>query len=93
MNKLDITRRGSLSIALGGFWAVAARAAESGAGWGPVEAAATALIADHAAPGLSISIANAGRLVFTKGFGLANLETLTPAKSMGALSAPRKTLK
>jgi CubicO group peptidase (beta-lactamase class C family) len=74
----DPTRRGALTLALGAI-ATAARAAETPSPWAAVDAAATRLIADKASPGVSVSVMKAGRLVYSRGFGLANLETGTAA--------------
>jgi CubicO group peptidase (beta-lactamase class C family) len=59
--------------------ATAARGAEGSSPWAAVDAAAARLIADHASPGVSVSVMKAGRLAYSRGFGLANLETSTPA--------------
>ena len=84
MDALDITRRGSLALALGGAWATAARAADAPSAWAAVDAAANTLIADQASPGVSISVSKNGRLIYSKGFGFANLETATPAAPKSA---------
>jgi len=76
MSKL--TRRCALTLAIGAAW-TAARAADAPASWTAVDAAAHRLIVDQASPGASISVMKAGNLVYSKGFGLANLETATPA--------------
>jgi len=84
MDRLDLTRRGSLALALGGAWATAARSADTPAPWAAVDAAAQKLIADQASPGVSISVSKNGRLVYSKGFGFANLETATAATPKSA---------
>jgi len=77
MNPLDITRRGSLALAFGGAWAAAAQAADAPSPWASVDAAADKLIADVASPGVSVSVSKNGRLIYSKGFGFADLETAT----------------
>ncbi len=78
MDALDFTRRGSLALALGGAWAATARAADAPSPWDAVDAAARKTVADEASPGVSISVSRNGKLVYSKGFGSANLETGTP---------------
>jgi CubicO group peptidase (beta-lactamase class C family) len=77
----DLTRRAALTLALGAGVAARAAPAPSPAAspWMAVDAVAAALIADKASPGVSVSVMKAGRLVYSKGFGFANLETRTPA--------------
>lgn len=78
MAHANLTRRASLGLALGAVCAPAARAADSPGGWDAVDRAARKLIADRASPGVSISVRRQGRFVYSKGFGLANLETDAP---------------
>ncbi len=83
-----LTRRVSLGLAAGGLFAAAAQAAEArpevaapgfaAPGFSAVDAVAAKLIDDHRVPGLSISLMRAGQLIYSKGFGWANLETKTP---------------
>src|SRR5882757_7079361 len=56
-----------------------AQAAETDPLWAGVDAVAAKLIADHATPGLSISVLRKGRFIYSKGFGFANLETQSAA--------------
>ena len=76
----DLSRRGSLALALGGLFAATARAAGAAepAGWDAVDGLANRIIADRVTPGLSISVMRGGNLVYSSGFGLANIETATP---------------
>ncbi len=66
MRAPEITRRAALTLALGAVGA-AARAAQAplpaASPWAAVDAAAGALVADHASPGVSVSVMKAGRLV------------------------------
>lgn len=82
MRAPEITRRAALTLALGAVGTVA-RAAQAplpaASPWAAVDAAAGALVTDHASPGVSVSVMKAGRLIYSRGFGLANLETATPA--------------
>ena len=73
-----LTRRSALGLALAGVAASTVRA-EGAASFAAVDAAAAALVEDHGAPGVSLSLMKAGRIVHTRGFGSANLETGTPA--------------
>jgi len=84
MNTHAMTRRGSLGLALGGMWATAARGADAVSPFAALDAAAQTLIADEASPGVSITVTKHGRLTYSKGFGFANLETLTPPKPTSA---------
>src|SRR5579884_3450814 len=73
-----LTRRASLGLALGGLMAASARAAERAPGFQAVDAAAAKLVSNYATPGLSISVMRTGKLIYSKGFGAANLETGAP---------------
>ncbi len=87
MTQDGLTRRASLGLALGAASAAGLVRATSAAGmasaaradplWTNVDAAAAKLLADQATPGLSISVLRKGQFVYSKGFGLANLETQT----------------
>lgn len=46
--------------------------------WAQVEAKAHAMVADKLVPGIEICVRHKGATVFSKGFGMANLETATP---------------
>lgn len=48
-----------------------------------IAASAQTAITDKAAPGLSVAVAQRGRLLLSDGFGLANLETGTPVSAHG----------
>lgn len=74
-----VNRRGALALGLGAASAAMIRSAAAAAGpWGAVEAAAERGIAEQKAPGLQLSVMRDGALVYSKGFGLANLEIRTP---------------
>ena len=76
-----VTRRGSLGLGIGAFVATTAKADSQtpvrGA-WAALDALAARTIADRLAPGVQISVMKQGELVYSNGFGLANLETATP---------------
>jgi len=74
----QMTRRASLGLAIGGLVAASAGAATRGPRFATIDAAAAKLVDDHRVPGLSISLMRAGKLIYSKGFGWANLETKTP---------------
>jgi D-alanyl-D-alanine carboxypeptidase len=81
----DITRRGSMALAIGAISATGltrARAAERlasvGPLWADLDAAGAKLIADRQTPGVSISVLRKGAFIYSKGFGTANIETQTP---------------
>ena len=77
-NHAVLTRR-TLFVGTGTLLvASAARASARTADWGAVDAAAVALIDKRIAPGLSLTITRNGRVVHEKGYGFANLETVTP---------------
>lgn len=74
-----ISRRSALTLALGAATATMARAVPASAGaWNGVDEAANRGIAERKAPGLQISVMRDGALVYSKGFGLANLEIRVP---------------
>lgn len=74
-----LSRRGTFGLFLGALaTAGGARAADS-TGWAAVDALGEAVVADHIVPGFSISVMKAGAFVYSRGFGLANLEIPTPA--------------
>jgi CubicO group peptidase (beta-lactamase class C family) len=82
-----LSRRTALKAALGAAAFAAAPpsfAAARGAGarastaFAAVDAMGTALVTDRVIPGLSVAVMRAGRIVYQKGFGSANLETNTP---------------
>lgn len=76
----SLSRRASLGLIAGALAASVARAAEP-VGWDAVDRAGAASIAEHLEPGFSISVMKNGAFVYSKGFGLANLETQTPMTS------------
>src|SRR5579871_4072970 len=75
----SLTRRASLGLAAGGLIAAtAARAASKSPGFAMLDATAAKLVQDHRIPGLQVSLMHAGKMIYSKGFGSANLETRTP---------------
>lgn len=91
--RISATRRAALGLALGGAFAAGSAAAAAAPGpqaaglaggraagrgaFAEVAALAQEIVANHASPGLSISVMRRGRLVWSRGFGFANLETRT----------------
>jgi CubicO group peptidase (beta-lactamase class C family) len=76
-NALSLTRRGSMGLALGALMGAPAFAKGS-AGFAGVDAAASALVEKGLTPGVSVSIMRSGALIYSRGFGLADIETQTP---------------
>lgn len=76
-----ISRRGALALGLGALGASAARAwtTQPTGDWAAVDRIANGGIAAGKSPALQISVMLAGQLAYSKAFGLANLETRTPA--------------
>jgi D-alanyl-D-alanine carboxypeptidase len=73
-----ITRRGLLQVAAGVVYASSARATPaSRASWSTVDEIAGKVISERLTPGLAVSVMRASEFVYTKGFGLANIETET----------------
>ncbi len=88
---MDLSRRSSLSglMALAatpvgtGAWAEPAKAGKAAGGraiaaWAAVEAQAARIVAEKLTPGIQICATRHGAKIFSKGFGLANVETATP---------------
>jgi D-alanyl-D-alanine carboxypeptidase len=85
-----LNRRNALKIALGAAAVTAApatfgatrssraAATPAPAAFAAVDAMGAALVADRVVPGLSVAVMRAGRIVYEKCFGFANLETSTP---------------
>ncbi len=74
----EVSRRTALALTLGG---VSAASSARGAGIvssAALEALATQAVAEGVWPGASISVMKAGKPIYAKGFGSANLETMTP---------------
>jgi len=73
-----LTRRAAFGLAAGGLLLPGVvRAAGRQADHAALDSMAAKLVADHRVPGLSISLSRAGQLIYSKGFGWANLETGT----------------
>ncbi|HLZ75850.1 serine hydrolase domain-containing protein [Phenylobacterium sp.] len=79
---MDLNRRASLAgmLALAAAPALAkpAKVARAASPWADVDAKAQAMIAGKLTPGLQVCVRRKGAVVFSKGFGAANLETATP---------------
>src|SRR5947209_5135538 len=76
---MDWNRRSSLAglLALAASPAMA-KVAKPPSPWAAVEAKAHEMIANRMTPGLQVCVRRKGAVVFSKGFGSANLETATP---------------
>ena len=77
---MPITRRGTFALALG-LAALPARGtglSEENRDWRPLDRAAEAAVRDRLTPGIQLGVMARGTLVYSKAFGLANLETATP---------------
>jgi CubicO group peptidase (beta-lactamase class C family) len=74
-----LSRRGALFAAVGAMAApTLAKAAAGAASWPAVAAKAEALPAGKLSPGVQVAVMRKGAMIYSKGFGLANLETGTP---------------
>ncbi len=82
MTEMDLSRRASLAGLLAAtatpVLAKPAKALKAVGRWSEVEAQARKMVADKLTPGVQISVRRHGATVFSKGFGMANLETATP---------------
>lgn len=76
---MSFSRRESLAglLALAASPALA-KAVKPAGHWAAVEAQARKMVADKLVPGVEICVRHKGATVFSKGFGVANLETATP---------------
>ena len=79
---MQLSRRASLAgllaAAAGPALAAPAKAVKAASHWAEVEAKARAMVAGKLVPGVSVCVRKKGATVFSKGFGMANLETATP---------------
>jgi CubicO group peptidase (beta-lactamase class C family) len=79
---MDLNRRvslaGMLALAASPAMAKPAKVAKPPSPWAEVQAKAQAMIAGKMTPGLQVCVRKQGAVVFSKGFGSANLETATP---------------
>jgi D-alanyl-D-alanine carboxypeptidase len=77
---MGLSRRGALLAAIGvaAAPALARAAAAPTGGWAGVAAKANAVVAGKNAPGIQVAVRRKGAVIYSKGFGLANLETGTP---------------
>lgn len=83
---MNLTRRGALVGAMGTFGALAAGPvlARASLDWSSVDALAAKVVADGLTPALSLAFAKHGEILFSKAYGLANLETGAAATTTGA---------
>jgi D-alanyl-D-alanine carboxypeptidase len=82
MDRQGVSRRSTMALALGAVSVASAgfgRGRAVDPGWARVDAAARQLVESHTTPGISVSVLRKGSLVYSKGFGLSNLETQTVA--------------
>lgn len=70
------TRRAFLAAAT----AALAGPARAQPGLAPLDRLMTSFLADHAVPGGALAVARRGRLVYSRGFGLADLDRKTPVR-------------
>src|SRR2546421_10665309 len=79
---MDLNRRvslaGMLALAASPALAKAAKTTKPAAPWAEAEAKAQAMVAGRMTPGVQICVRKKGVVVFSKGFGSADLETATP---------------
>lgn len=75
-----LSRRSAMFAALGMAAAPAMARAATGpaARWAGVDAKVKALVAARNAPGMQVAVMQKGAIVYSRGFGMANLETATP---------------
>lgn len=73
-----LTRRDSLTVAVGLLLASTTRAAAASADWASVNATASKLVTNRLAPGVAITMTRAGNVIYSAARGYANLETMTP---------------
>ena len=81
---MQLSRRESLGVLLALTASSAAAAAKTGA-WTKVRAVAGKAVADKLTPGLQVCVTRHGKVVFSQGFGKADLEwnaTMTPTSIM-----------
>lgn len=79
LESTGLTRRELLVLTAGAMWVPLLRAAPAaGNAWAPLDALCKKTLADHVAPGLAVSVMRAGQMLYSSGFGFANLETGTP---------------
>lgn len=77
---INPSRRSAMLAAVGVLAAPrGAMAAQGKPGWKAVDARIAAMVADRTLVGGQIAVARHGALVYSRGFGSANLETRTPA--------------
>jgi D-alanyl-D-alanine carboxypeptidase len=79
---MDMNRRvsltGMLALVAAPVLAKTAKAVKAPSPWTAVEAQAAKMVADKLTPGVSICVRKNGATLFSKGFGLADIETATP---------------
>jgi CubicO group peptidase (beta-lactamase class C family) len=79
---MELNRRvslaGILALAAGPALPKPLKTAKHPSPWADVEAQATKMVADKLTPGVEICVRKKGAVIFSKGFGLADIETATP---------------
>ncbi len=75
---MELSRRASLGALLAITAGSAAAAAKPGGAWSKVRATARKVVADRLTPGLQVCVRRKGAVVFSEGFGKANLEWRMP---------------
>lgn len=73
-----LNRRASMAGLAALLAAPSLSAAKTASRWTPVEAFARKMVADRLVPGLQICVRRRGAVAFSRGFGLADIETATP---------------
>jgi CubicO group peptidase (beta-lactamase class C family) len=73
-----LSRRHTLGLLAGGLAAATGARAAAPKPWAAVDQLGAAMLTDHLEPGFALSVMKNGVFVYSKGFGLANLETRTP---------------
>ena len=79
-NKISLNRRnvlaGSMGLSLAAMTNATAKTTPKR--WKELEATVNTLIDERLIPGMSVAVFKKGAFVYSKGFGLANIETATP---------------
>jgi CubicO group peptidase (beta-lactamase class C family) len=75
---MQLSRRESLGVLLALTAGSAAAAAKRGGGWAKVHAIGRKVVADRLTPGLQVCVRRRGAVVFSEGFGKADLEWGAP---------------
>ena len=77
------TRRQALSAVAGALWLSALQAStRSKKGlWSTLDGDCERLIAERMAPGFAVSVTRVGQLIYSRGFGMSDIETATPVST------------